>query len=296
MPKAPRKNFGTKARGWVFTINNYTDADVSTVKNVECRALVAGREVGESGTKHIQGVVFFDKQVRINHLKRVIGERGHYEAMRGTWEEAAKYCRKDGDMIRDEGQAPKQGKRNDIAEFRDAIRSGLSRDGALTDFPGLMARFPKFYDTVRDAQLEDQKRTWMTKGIWIWGPTGVGKSRKARQLCKSDPYVWKSMDAKWWDRYQGQEYVIMDDFRGEVQYSHLLQLIDQYEMDVPRRCRDPAPFLAKTVIITSSGPPEVIYPRQNEKHDSIAQLLRRVEVIHMEEREEEEDAAADASA
>ena len=61
--------------------------------------------------------------------------------------------------------------------------------------------------------------------------------------------MWKD-DNDWQDGYTGQETVIINDFRGGIKYAVLLQLIDKWPAFVSRRGREPAPFLAKHVIIT----------------------------------------------
>lgn len=50
-------------------------------------------ETGESGTKHIQGVIVCKKKCRDTEFK--LPNTIHWETMRGTWEQAAAYCTKD---------------------------------------------------------------------------------------------------------------------------------------------------------------------------------------------------------
>lgn len=102
---------------------------------------------------------------------------------------------------------------------------------------------------------------------WIFGETGVGKSKIARILAEklSGSNYWCHMASslKWWDGYSGQETVIIDDFRyscvAEIGgLSYLLRVLDRYEVKVEVKggCRV---ILSTNYIITCPYPPDVVF-------------------------------------
>lgn len=96
-----------KKYGWVFTLNNYAECEIPLYRRDSAFKWVSrwvhpnlayigfGREVASStGTPHLQGMVVFTRSVGIRTLKK-LNERAHWQPMRGTFEEAQKYCSKE---------------------------------------------------------------------------------------------------------------------------------------------------------------------------------------------------------
>lgn len=93
-----------------FTLNNYTEDEVSKLKswinetNVEFA--IVGKEVGEQGTPHLQGFVATKpvylkaREGTLLKWKAMPGlQRAHLEAARGSDLDSEKYCEKEGDLL-----------------------------------------------------------------------------------------------------------------------------------------------------------------------------------------------------
>jgi len=120
-------------------------------------------------------------------------------------------------------------------------------------------------------------RTEMTTCEWLTGPSGSGKSHKAFEGYNPDThYKWK-YDNGWQDDYRQQPIVIINEFRGQIKYSDLLELIDKFPCEVRRRNRTPLPFTSKHIIITSVLSPQEVYCNLAQ-NDSLQQLLRRIKI------------------
>jgi len=91
---------------------------------------------------------------------------------------------------------------------------------------------------------------------------------------------------KWFDGYEGQRTVILDDFRkNNMSFSLLLRLLDRYCITVPVKggytCWNPL-----TIIITCTNAPHAEFVRHNDDntttlYENIGQLDRRItQVMH----------------
>lgn len=125
---------------------------------------------------------------------------------------------------------------------------------------------------------------------WYYGETGTGKTRhcweKAKEIAedlglgdKLDEAVWVSNGTgQWFDGYQGQPIVIIDDLRANTwEFSWLLRLTDCYPMRVPIKGGF-VRWVPNTIFITAPDEPRIIYSNHetSEPYDGIEQLERRI--------------------
>lgn len=80
--------FGKRQRGFVLTINNYRDIDLlntqKIIEGVDCKWGIASKEVGKSGTPHIQAAIYFNSVKSFKQLNSLLDNRAHIEVMKGT--------------------------------------------------------------------------------------------------------------------------------------------------------------------------------------------------------------------
>lgn len=133
---------------WVFTLNNPTPQEIESINTAfssdEVKYGVVGKERGENGTPHLQGFVIFHAVKRFNAAKQFISPRCHLERARGTSVQASDYCKKDGDF-QVWGELPdKAGKRTDIENYKDWVKSldHMPTEREIADeFPSLFVRY-----------------------------------------------------------------------------------------------------------------------------------------------------------
>ncbi|MDB4369183.1 hypothetical protein N9Z56_01270 [bacterium] len=269
-----------KSRTWCFTLNNYTESDLTYLneKAVTVRYMIVGKEVGDAGTPHLQGYVSFKNAVRMVSVKLVVGLRAHVEIAKGTLEQNVKYCSKEGDY-KEWGERPMfqsekgAGEKRRYQEAWDIMRS---EEGTLEEVaPDLRLRFYSTLKKVKiDAKLERKLTQTTEQHEWYYGPSGTGKSRKARE---ENPDAYLKNCNKWWDGYDDQDVVLVEDFdrRHDGLAHHLKIWSDRYPFNAEVK-NAYAKIRPKKVIVTSNYHPKDIWTVKSD----LEPILRRFKVTH----------------
>lgn len=260
----------SRARNWCFTINN---PENFTIENWNYTYCVYQYEKGENETLHVQGYVEFNTTKTLKGVKK-IHSTAHWEARRGSQEQAIAYCKKEDTRVEgpyEFGIRKQQGKRTDIHKMIEDVMNGACDRDLVEDHCVPFVKYYKAVDRVRTCFIEP--RSEKPEVLWFYGATGTGKSREA--FSYDDVYAKDMSDGKWFDGYTGQETVIFDDMRKDTfKYHELLRLLDRYELRVQYKGGS-VHFNSKRIIITSCYRPEYLY----DTREDIQQLLRRIDEI-----------------
>lgn len=148
---------GTLRINWCFTINNYSDNHETILKDMVpavARYIVFGREVGETGTPHLQGYVQFINKKRLTQIKKMAGfETAHLEPMMARDpRQAAEYCKKD-KIFTEAGVMDTQGQRKDLLQLAESYR--LKR--SYTDLKDQSAWYQYQRMIVNQVNMEDNE-------------------------------------------------------------------------------------------------------------------------------------------
>lgn len=278
----------TRVRAIFGTWNNWTSNDYETLKKYigkNATWAIVGKEVGDKeNTPHLQyGICFKNARTLKSCRKALTGS--DVRQMKGTPEQVKTYCTKQDKDAYEFGEMPKQGTRTDLNEVKERILSGQAKaDDICVENPEFFHQYGRTLDRLEGIALRKKFRQEMTEGIWITGPTGCGKSHMAMEDFSPETHYIKNLNEDWWDGYTGQETVILNEFRGQIKFSELLDMVDKWPKTVKWRGRESVPFLAKKLIITSIKTPEEVYV--NTIGEPWAQFERRFKMITITERPE----------
>ncbi len=239
-----------------------------------------GVEIGESGTPHLQGVLSLSLGQSLSRVKKYPGlETAHFEKMVARFDVARDYCAKDGPLV-EFGICPITPKEKGVLEKNKwqtilmYAKAGRQDDLEL-EYPKIaIAHYRTFKLMAKDNLLAPQD-LHEPVGIWIWGEPGVGKSYRARH---EYPGAYLKMYNKWWDGYQGQDNVIMDEMELEGAFmGHLLKVwADEYSF-ITEAKGTAMVIRPKKFIITSNYSIDQVF-QETEMNGAIHRRFKEIEM------------------
>ena len=298
--ESPRSNF-------CFTFNNYTNLGEEALKTwltENCKYAIFGHEIAPTtGTPHLQGYFSLTKQSRTTTIQKKLTNLGIDLALiyaKGNAKSNRDYCTKaDPNSFFELGQikAQDQGARNDLNEVVEFIKKDVKTIEELAStFPTQYIKFNrglKDFKSIMDKKALSKERD-VTVSVF-YGEGGTGKTQYAISLCEKfgiSYYILSSPDSNtvWWDFYDGEKALIIDDFYGWIKPHELFRICDRYKYKVPFKGGF---FHAQWlyVFITSNQEPKHFYKDEVFKRLDETAYFRRLHNIYLWEYWDDEKTA-----
>ncbi len=224
-----------QSKNWCFTDFELLDWSKIYMGDDNIRYVCWGTEVcPKTKKKHYQGWIQVDKKKRLGGMKKLCqSKKIHLESCRGTENENEKYCKKD-NKYSSAGKFLTQGKRTDLDNLKIIIdEGGTLEDIAKADFKHFITynRGFQVYKKIVDQRLRKGFRK--VNVIHIHGKTGTGKTRKAMEDTENDVYKIQGKALQWWDGYDGEKTLLIDEYDNDIALTELLGILDGYQLRLP---------------------------------------------------------------
>lgn len=258
-------------RNWCYTLNNYTEEEVTVLKSIDSTYHILGYEVGEKGTPHVQATIRFKNKKTLKQVKKLI-PRAHLEVVKDMVA-SIEYCKKDGKY--DEIGLYKNGrpsKEERIKKNKRLLDSSIPLMDLVEE--GILSAHS--INGIKKARLIiDQENTSYThddvRGEWYYGPPGTGKSRTARERY---PDLYIKAQNKWFDGYRGETAILLDDLDTGTLGHYLKIWADRYACTGEVK-GGTLNLCHRTFIVTSNWTPEELWPDNPKMAEAIERRFKK---------------------
>ena len=149
--------------------------------------------------------------------------------------------------------------------------------------------YRRYEKLIKDAYFDKRYRETPflrdVNTIWHVGESASGKTYSVMKLIEQygedNIYFVSDYDNGGLDKYNGEPYLFLDEFRGQIKYSVLLGMLQGYKQQFHARYTNIIGLWNK-VHISTVLPPEKVYQtmvNENQNIDTLTQLFRRINMI-----------------
>lgn len=247
-------------------------------------------EIGDQGTLHTHVYLFSPNAILFSTVQQYF-YGAHIEAAKGSHRENRDYIRKEGkwrddpkhetnlpETFEESGNLPpERGKQENVSEeILSMIEEGADNADILHRFPNAMNRLQHIEAARQTLREEEYREKWRDLEVYyIWGKTGVGKTRSVMEKYGYRNVYRVTNYAHPFDQYKGQDVILFDEFRSSLLISEMLKNLDGYPLMLPCRYADKVACYTK-VFVVSNIPMEQQYPNvQRDEPETYQAFLRR---------------------
>lgn len=267
----------TRSRNYCFTDFELLDWNNiwSEYKDIIRYICIGEEECPTTNKKHYQGWIQFKNPKSLITAKKIIDSKKiHLEICKGNQHQNDTYCKKD-NKFKSWGQFVSQGQRTDLETIKKLINEGKQKSDIIDNHFETYCRYRK---GILDAiQIEQKKRRAKFREIeveFVHGNTGTGKTRYAMQ--HSDVFKIHGSDMQWWDGYDGEKTLVIDEYANDIKITKLLGICDGYQLRLPIKGGHTYANWNK-IIITSNLNPSDLHNNAKDMHRQA--LFRRITKI-----------------
>jgi hypothetical protein len=222
-------------------------------------AYVVAREMHKDGSFHLHAYVAYVKKLNLHSPKcfDFAGFHGNYQSVRDK-HATIRYVSKHNDYISNFDVNAKEEsmlkKKRDVSK---ELLSGRMLHEVTDDHPELLYDYAKLKVNIAMYKLDKHAITsiFPRKCYWIVGKPGIGKSYYVRNLYP-DAYI-KSQN-KWWDGYEQQTVVLLDDLDSDVMGHYLKIWADGYSFCAETKGGTIKPVYTE-LWVTSNYTPDMLF-------------------------------------
>lgn len=231
--KVTKKANFKQSVNWCFTDFELLDwENIFNSNKDKIRYLCKGVETCPStGKKHIQGWIQFHTKKRLGGVKLIINSKKiHLESCRGDEFDNEKYCKKDNEF-KTWGSFITQGYRSDLKRIYDEMMSGKPIADVIRDDINVYSKYRNTFKDIKQIyDKESSKEFRKVEVIMLRGSTGTGKTKHAM---KEATYKINASELNWWDGYDGDKAILIDEYDNDVPITKMLNILDGYQLRLP---------------------------------------------------------------
>jgi len=222
-----------QSRNWCLTDFKFIDweriySEYSDIIRYICFGL---EECPTTGRQHMQGWIQFTTKRTMGGVKRICKSKDiHLEPCYGDEFSNDKYCKKDGKYTH-LGEFLSQGARTDLEMIKKLIANDTPMIDIANDYFDTWCRNYKTFDKYREMNTKKKTKEFRHVEVEvIYGETGQGKTRRAMEEAN---YKIEGDNLQWWDGYNGEKCILIDEYSNQLPITKLLNILDGYQLRLP---------------------------------------------------------------